>query len=210
MFLCNRCGNTIKRNIADVRCGDIKSCGCLRREITIQRHLIHGLTHTRLYNIWGGIKGRCYNPNLYSYKNYGGRGIKMYEEWKNDSVSFINYCKTLKGWDNPNLSIDRIDNDGNYEPNNLKFSDDHTQMVNRRKIIINKNSKYRTEYIGVSKISKHSYAVSISRYGQRIRLGSFYTAYDAAIARDKFIIENKYWEHKLNILFPTSYNKSGG
>lgn len=104
----------------------IKSCGCLRKDVgkanihyAIANVFKHGRSETRLHQIWRGMKQRCLNPKKNGYKNYGGRGIKVCQEWIESFSSFYSWAITngyLK-----TLDIDRIDNDGNYEPFNCQW-----------------------------------------------------------------------------------------
>ena len=127
------CGNTISVKSAYLKCGDTKSCGCLQHESLIKRNTKHGLCRkTRLYTIWKGMRERCNNPNSVSYVNYGGRGIKVCDEW-NDFGVFYEWSMQ-NGWDeSSNLSIDRIDVNDGYHPNNCKFSTRKQQANNTRR-----------------------------------------------------------------------------
>lgn len=104
------------------------SCGCAKSEYYINKNTIHGQSHTRLYGIWCKIKDRCYCESCNAYKYYGARGIIMSDEWKNDFVAFYKWAMT-NGY-REDLSIDRIDNNGCYTPDNCRWTDVETQMNN--------------------------------------------------------------------------------
>lgn len=124
---CN-CGNIINIQGGSLRSGRTKSCGCWNKELISKRSKTHGKTGTPLYRIWIGIKVRCYNPKSRVFKYYGARGIKMCPQWKN---SFINFLKDMKDYPKE-MSIDRINNDGNYEKNNCRWITQKYQTRNSR------------------------------------------------------------------------------
>lgn len=125
-FLCQcDCGNKkyIEPNFWED--GTIKSCGCMRKNLMLQ----HSEDLDRLRRIHGGMKQRCYNKKCAGYRNYGGRGIIICNEW-HDRENFIEWALS-HGYRN-DLSIDRINVNGNYEPSNCRWADDETQRENRR------------------------------------------------------------------------------
>ena len=104
--------------------------------IEVPRGTRHGLKKHPLYSIWKGIKSRCYNPRTKAYKNYGGRGIKICDEWM-DPGEFIKYAEGLEGYAARGIgangtTLDRINNDSGYEPGNIRWTDRKTQRANQR------------------------------------------------------------------------------
>lgn len=119
------------------------SCGCYNKEILKKIKTKHSMSNSELYKVWQGIKIRCYDKNSTYYNNYGGRDIKMCDEWKNDFVPFYNWAIN-NGYRN-SLTIDRINNDGNYEPSNCRWITRREQNNNMRKnIILEYNGKGQT------------------------------------------------------------------
>lgn len=124
-WLCKcACGNRKDVPERDLLDGVTRHCGCLSR----QGNFTHGLSRTREYRIWGGMKERCYRPKRKGYECYGGRGIKMCDAWRDDFLCFY----LDMGPAPPGLSIDRINNDGNYEPGNCRWATYTVQNNNKR------------------------------------------------------------------------------
>ena len=121
------CGNMVTVSGECLRHGNTKSCGCQRRN----KFRTHGKSNTRLYEIWTDMKQRCLNPNQKVYKYYGGRGITICQEWIDDFMSFYDWA--LENGYQDNLTIDRIDVNSGYEPNNCRWVTMETQLRNTRR-----------------------------------------------------------------------------
>lgn len=131
--LCS-CGNSAIASGDNLKRGHTKSCGCLQKEFLINhrhfiRYRIHGMAGSRPYRIWKGMKSRCYRVDNDNYSRYGGRGITICERWKN---SFENFWEDMHEGYSDLLQIDRIDNDGNYEPGNCRWVTSKDNNNNRR------------------------------------------------------------------------------
>ena len=131
--LCS-CGKVAVVRASNLRSGNTKSCGHLFKEKVRTMHVTHGGSKERLHGVWNSIKGRCYNPNCEAYKNYGGRGIKMCEEWKSNYESFKKFA-IEKGYNENSkrgeYTIERIDVNGNYEPDNCILIPIEKQFCNK-------------------------------------------------------------------------------
>lgn len=124
--------------------GDATSCGCRKLQIlaeTTTKQTIHNMSGSRIYQIWNGMKERCYNSKADCYKNYGGRGVGVCKEWMNFE-GFYEWAMR-NGYDD-NLTIDRIDSDRDYEPENCRWADKKLQANNTRR-------NHRLTYKGVTR-----------------------------------------------------------
>jgi hypothetical protein len=141
MVLCRcACGTKkiLRKESITRKIAPVLTCGCLQRKVVSllkARNTIHGEGgKTTEYFVWRGMKARCYNPNDPSYKDYGGRGIRVYKPWRKSYVVFLKYIlKTIGRKPAFEYSIDRIDNNGNYEPGNIRWATKKQQIHNRRK-----------------------------------------------------------------------------
>lgn len=124
------CGNIVTVTTQELRKGDTKSCGCLAIEELKVRSIKHGKRNTRIYKIWANMKARCYNPNEINYYLYGGRGIEVCDSWKNSFIEF--YTWAIDNGYQSNLTLDRKNVDGNYEPNNCRWANKEQQANNTR------------------------------------------------------------------------------
>lgn len=125
------CGNEKVVSGYKLRTGNTKSCGCLQKEcLDSGLHRTHGMTNTRLYTIWCNMKARCGNPKSIEYDSYGGRGISVCSAW----LSFDVFAKwALENGYKEGLSIERIDVNGNYCPDNCKWIELSDQSLNQRR-----------------------------------------------------------------------------
>lgn len=159
------CGKKLIVKESLIRNGVIKSCGCLKEEYAKKGNVVHGYNKSRIQRIYSSMIARCYNKNHTHYKNYGGRGITICEEWlgKDGLKNFGNWA--LQNGYNDNLSIDRIDNYGNYCPENCKWSTPLEQQNNTR---YNYKIEYNGETLTLSQMAK-KYNITISTLWNRLR-----------------------------------------
>ena len=186
LYECQYCNKEFESMVQNVKEGHTKSCGCLKGEG-------HGLTSHKLYGTWRQMVQRCTNPKHKNYGDYAERGITVCEEWL-DIKNFIAWAEST----HPNeggYTLDRIDNDKGYSPENCTWSDKTTQNINQRKREDNTSG-----YVGIywNKASK-KWDAKIGVNSKLVHIGTFPLIENAVQARDNYIIENKL-PHKLSIL----------
>lgn len=182
IYECIECKHHFKANMAYMNANRIKNCGC-----TVICKCNKEMSNHRLYQTWKMMFHRCNNPKRKDFKHYGGRGIKVCDEWK----SFNKFIEDMYPTFQEGLTLDRIDNDGNYEKSNCQWANQSLQISKTR---ILKPIGYRGSYY--HKIHKLWFA-KLMINGKNIHIGSFKTSIEAAKARDKYIIENNL-PHTLN------------
>ena len=131
------CGNIVVATGAQLRRYNTRSCGCLAQEVSRKLRSKHGKTKTRLFPVWQSMKDRCHCPSNHAYKYYGGRGIAVCDEWRYDFQKFYEWS-IANGYDENapkgQCTIDRIDNDKGYSPDNCRWVDMKVQNNNKRRI----------------------------------------------------------------------------
>ena len=153
--LCD-CGKSKIARSGHLNAGKAVSCGCMEKELRHYAHFKHGGIHSPLYIVWEGMKQRWTNKNHKSYHNYGGRGIDVCEEWANDYGAFEKWAKAAgykKG-----LSIERINNNDGYKPDNCKWTTAREQCrnrrVNKKVYLISESGEILKEYGTISEASE--------------------------------------------------------
>ena len=178
VYECQYCGKEFEAMTAHIKSGNTRSCGCQKGGNT------HGLSHNQFYQTWYDMKYRCYNTMSKDYKHYGARGITVCEEWL-DVTNFVAWCEetypNIKGY-----SLDRIDNDKGYSPENCRWADKSTQVINQRIRRTNTSG-----YVGIIwSEAKLKWVSSITTEKKRIWLGDYKTIEEAILARDNYITQN--------------------
>jgi len=177
------CSNEFRTTTDDVNRKRTKSCGCLQG-------IHHDRSYHRLYSIWAGIIRRTTVKECKDYTNYGARGITVCERWLN----IENFIEDMHPTYKEGLSIDRINNDGNYEPSNCRWADAITQAQNQRLIYVNNKSGYR----GVDLFKNTGmWRARIQINKKSISLGAYKTALEGAKVYDAYVIKHNL-EHPIN------------
>ena len=162
---CCDCGSSVVVVSGNLRSGNTISCGCVSKELSIKRNTTHGRCGTRLYTEWLCMKHRCYNQKNKSFVYYGGRGITVCDEWKNDFQAFYDWA--MQNGYTDNLTIDRKDVNGNYEPSNCRWITTQEQMNNKRNNhLLTYNGKIQT-------MKQWSNETGISYYVIRSRINTY-------------------------------------
>lgn len=200
------CGKEVAVFGGGLKSGQHQSCGCLRNERTSERmkelKTIHGLKDHPLYVVWSNMKSRCYNSNAHNYKNYGGRGIAVCDRWKDSFQNFYN--DVINGY-HEHLQLDRIDNDGNYEPDNVRWVTPQQNQMNKRSY---KNSSSNYKGVGWKK-SSQKWSAYIRCNGVQKHLGYFDNEIDAAKAYNEKAIELFGEYANLNVLDADGEEENG-
>lgn len=171
-WLCRcECGEEVSIRTHALRIGNTKSCGCLQRELVRQvgyDNRRHGMSKTWLHNLWTDMRNRCQNANNHAFADYGGRGIRVYPAWNESFERFASDIKeTIGNRPSAKHSLDRIDNNGNYEPGNVRWATKKQQSQNTRSC---RHITFRGETKTLSEWSRIT-GVPSTTIGKRLDLG---------------------------------------
>lgn len=189
IYICPECNKEFSVITASVKSGHTKSCGCVR----ISKITKHNCSKERLHTIWNSIIQRCNNEKSHAFRDYGGRNISICKKWKENFLAFKKWA--LENGYKENLEIDRIDNNGNYEPSNCRWTTRNIQCRNTRLSRAN-TSGYRG--VTYNKISK-KFKVKIVVNSKAIHLGYYTCRLAGAYAYDKYVADNNL-EHTRNFI----------
>ena len=185
IFECPMCKKLFKTRKTNIKNGTSTKCkSCAKTK--------HNLTSHNIYRTWSGIKTRVFNKKHKNFINYGAKGITICDEWKNDFIAFYDW--SMKNGYKEQLSIDRIDVNGNYEPSNCRWVSRDIQQQNTRKLSLKNTTGYRGI---VFKKKSNNFVSKISVNNKRIHIGCFDTALEAAKAYDTYVTQNNL-EHTIN------------
>lgn len=191
------CGNTKVIRGNSLTSGKTKSCGCYKMENILKgKQIRSNLSMTRIGRIWYHMNERCHNEFDKGYKNYGMRGISVCEEWNRDNPNGLEnfYNWSLENGYDKKLSIDRINVDGNYEPNNCRWTNNHVQSANKRQGRRNKHG-----YTGIICLSylEKPYRFTLSYKGKKYSSKQYSTVKEAVESRNQYIIDHNLTEYPL-------------
>lgn len=165
-WLCQcSCGNLTIKTGSDMKKGNTTSCGCLAKELSSERATKHGMSSSKEYSAWQAMIDRCNRKGNEYYHKYGGRGIEVCEEWINDFSTFLNDMGKAPTKEH---SIERIDNDGNYEPYNCKWATKQEQSQNRSNTVwieYNGETKCLSEWARIVGVSNQTFRHRVMKFG---------------------------------------------
>ena len=159
------CGNITEKVGSDIKNGTTRSCGCLAKEVSSARATTHGMSNTKEYYAWKSMIERCNRKGHEYYHKYGGRGIVVCEEWLNGFSAFL---RDMGKAPTKEHSLERIDNDGNYEPSNCKWGTKQEQSQNRSNTVwieYNGETKCLSEWARIVGVSRQTFGHRVIKFG---------------------------------------------
>lgn len=182
LYECPYCGNTFKARSSGIKAGHPISCGCM----VLKSVFKHGMSHTKIHDVWQNMKSRCYQQKKHDYKYYGGRGITVCDEWREYFINFYNWAM-INGY-KEGLEIDRIKNDLNYSPDNCRFITGSQNTQNTRILRSNNTSGFRGVHFNRK---NNNWNACVMNKRRVYYLGTFCDSVSAAIAYNNWVIEHK-------------------